>query len=68
MRLPIAERVAMRRRLYALVDRMADRLLDRKGAESARVHCIGKIAFCLRSAPGLRSALWRQIHQRLNDL
>lgn len=65
--LSVPRRLALRRRLYALVDAAADRLVSERGAAGARGECIRRMAFCARAAPGPRWTIWQRIHKRVRE-
>lgn len=61
--LSVAARLDRRRRIYALIDNLANRLIERKGAGGARAECVRRMAFCARAAPGLRWTIWQRVHK-----
>jgi len=57
-----SRRLAIRRRLYTLINEKADQLIAEKGAASARGECIRRVAFCAQQAQGARWTIWQRIH------
>ena len=58
-------RLARRRRLYALIDSTAERLIAARGAAGARAECVRRMAFCARAARGLRWTIWRRVYSEI---
>ncbi len=65
--LPLVRRLETRKRLYALIESTANRLIEQQGPGGARSICIRRMGFCAHKAQGPRWTIWQQIHRRVRE-
>jgi hypothetical protein len=64
--LDLRKRVERRRRIYAIADRLTDRLLRKYGdAGRARIACVAQMVSTARREVPPRNHIWCQVNRRL---
>ena len=63
--LPLARRVAARRRIELIADHWELYLIHKYGRDRAVFVCRHKMIFCLKHTDGIRSVIWTKVYLRL---